>query len=60
MGPFYELESSSAARALSPGDSMVYRQTTVHLEGGRAALDTLAQRLWHLSIKDIAGAFEKK
>jgi hypothetical protein len=60
MGPFYELESSSAARPLSPGDSMVYRQTTVHLEGERAALDTLAQRLWHLSIKDIAAAFDKK
>jgi hypothetical protein len=60
MGPFYELESSSAARPLSPGDSMVYRQTTVHLEGDRAAMDSLAQRLWHLSIKDIAGTFDKK
>jgi hypothetical protein len=60
MGPFYELESSSAARPLLPGDSMVYRQTTVHLEGDRAALDTLAQRLWHISINDIAGAFNKK
>lgn len=60
MGPFYELESSSDARPLSPGDSMVYRQTTVHLEGERSALDTLAQRLWHISIKDIAGTFDKK
>jgi hypothetical protein len=60
MGPFYELESSSAARPLQPGDSTVYRQTTVHLEGDRAALDSLAQRLWHMSIKDIASAFDKK
>lgn len=60
MGPFYELESSSSARPLAPGDSLVYRQTTVHLEGDRAALDTLAQRLWHLSINEIASAFDKK
>lgn len=60
MGPFYELESSSDARPLAPGDSMVYRQTTVHIEGERAALDSLAQRLWHTSIQDIAGAFDKK
>lgn len=60
MGPFYELESSSDARPLEPGSSMVYRQTTVHLEGDRAALDALAQQLWHMSIKDIAAAFPKK
>jgi hypothetical protein len=60
MGPFYELESSSDARPLQPGESTIYRQTTVHLEGDRAALDALAQQLWHLSVKDIATAFPAK
>ncbi|WP_145716560.1 DUF6786 family protein [Chitinophaga japonensis] len=60
MGPFYELESSSDARPLLPGDSMTYRQTTVHLEGSRTALDALAQELWQLSIADIAAVFNKQ
>jgi hypothetical protein len=60
MGPFYELESSSDARPLAPGEATVYRQTTVHIEGERAALDALAQQLWHTSIQDIASAFDKK
>ncbi|KAA2238714.1 hypothetical protein F0L74_21080 [Chitinophaga agrisoli] len=55
MGPFYELESSSAARPLAPGDSMVYRQTTVHLEGEKAVMDSLAQQLFKRSISEIAG-----
>ncbi len=55
MGPFYELESSSDARPLAPGDSMVYRQTTLHLEGEKAAMDTLAKQLFKRSISDIAG-----
>ena len=42
LGPFYELESSSAARALQPGETQTYRQTTCHFEGDYAALKALA------------------
>lgn len=59
MGPFYELESSSDARPLAPGNSLTYSQTTVHLEGSYATMDSLAQRLWHMSIQDISTAFPK-
>jgi len=59
MGPFYELESSSDARPLAPGNSLTYSQTTVHLEGAYATMDSLAQRLWHMSIQDISTAFPK-
>lgn len=45
LGPFYELESSSAAKALQPGETQVYRQATCHFEGGYAALKSLAQNL---------------
>jgi len=57
MGPFYELESSSDARPLAPGASITHRQTTVHLEGPYAVMDSLAQRLWHMPVKDIGAAF---
>lgn len=45
LGPFYELESSSAARELKPGDQMIYRQVTCHFEGDETAIRDLAIRL---------------
>ena len=33
MGPFYELESSSPAAALAPGESLSHVHRTVHLSG---------------------------
>lgn len=45
MGPFYELESSSPARPLQPGETLSYKQVTAHFEGEYAALKTLAQNL---------------
>lgn len=45
LGPFYELESSSAARALQPGETQTYRQTTCHFEGDYATLKALAANL---------------
>jgi Family of unknown function (DUF6786) len=53
MGPFYEVESSSDARALKPGESLRYRQTTLHFEGDRKALQALAMQLWQLPLEDV-------
>ena len=33
MGPFFEMESSSPAAALSPGQTLVHSQTTIHIAG---------------------------
>lgn len=33
MGPFFEMESSSPAAALSPGQTLVHTQSTIHLAG---------------------------
>ncbi|HWV64422.1 DUF6786 family protein [Chitinophaga sp.] len=53
MGPFYEVESSSDARALKAGESLRYRQTTLHFEGDRKALQVLAMQLWQLPLEDV-------
>ncbi|HTN05899.1 MAG TPA: DUF6786 family protein [Agriterribacter sp.] len=45
LGPFYELESSSAAKPLQPGETQTYRQVTCHFEGDYAALKALARHL---------------
>ncbi len=43
LGGFYEIETSSPAAALSPGQSLVHTHRTFHLVGEAAALDPLAR-----------------
>ncbi|HEU5148814.1 MAG TPA: DUF6786 family protein [Chryseosolibacter sp.] len=57
MGPFYELESSSPARELEPGQHIEHTQTTFHFQGEKAALDAIALRILGVAIADIEGAF---
>lgn len=55
FGPFYELESSSPAAALAPGQSLTHMHRTLHLEGPRAELDRVARRVLGLSLEAIEG-----
>jgi hypothetical protein len=43
LGGFYEIETSSPAAALGPGESLTHTHRTFHLEGGRPDLDALAR-----------------
>jgi hypothetical protein len=45
LGGFYELETSSPAAALAPGQSIEHVHTTLHVTGDAAALDVLARRV---------------
>ena len=45
MGPFLEIESSSAAMALKQSEKGIYRQTTCHFQGDYTALKSLAKQL---------------
>ena len=38
MGPFYELESSSPAANLKPGEKLLHRQRIFHFEGSEKQL----------------------
>ena len=58
MGPFYELESSSPALALDPGQSYTHLQRTYHFEGEKEALDRIAKAVLHVSIDEIETAFQ--
>jgi hypothetical protein len=44
LGPFFELEASSPALALEPGQSYTHGHRTIHLRGDRAVLDWFAER----------------
>lgn len=56
LGPFYELESSSPALFLKPGESHTHTQTTIHLTGSRAALDAIAKRRLGADLETIEKA----
>jgi len=56
LGPFYELETSSPALALQPGESGEHIQETFHFEGEAETLDKLARKLLGVSLKEIRAA----
>jgi hypothetical protein len=56
LGPFYELESSSPAKELRSGESLVHRHLTVHLEGSETALNEIAQMVLGLDVTDLSFA----
>ena len=53
MGPFYELESSSPAASLHPGESLVHIHSTSHYTGDREGLNQIALAHFGLSLEDI-------
>ena len=53
LGPFYEMESSSPAAALDPGQSITHIHTTMHLSGPESDLDAVAKAILGLSLRDI-------
>ncbi len=57
LGPFYELETSSPAAALKPGERMKHVQRTFHIQGSEDELNPLAQRLLGVSLEAIKAAF---
>ena len=54
LGNFYEMESSSPAAFLNPGESMLHVQRTMHFEGSEDSLDALCRKVLQLSLRDIS------
>jgi len=59
LGPFYELETSSPAAALKPGDAISHTHRTFHLRGAEADLDPIAKATLGVSIAEIKAALPK-
>jgi len=57
MGPFYELESSSPALSLDPGESYTHLQRTYHFKGNKSSLDKIAIEVLNVSLKEIEDVF---
>jgi len=58
LGPFYEIESSSPAAALAPGETMRHVHSTVHFRGDEAALDKIAKSVLGVGLEEISGALK--
>ena len=56
MGPFYELETSSAAAALKPGEALSHTHSTFHFSGPANELDRIARSVLGVSIAEIQGS----
>ena len=59
LGPFYELETSSAAAALQPGQTIRHIHRTYHLQGSENQLDAVAKAVLGVSIAQIKSAFAR-
>jgi len=58
MGPFYEIESSSAAAALQPGEANNHVHTTIHIQGSESQLDVIAKKVLGVGLEDMKNAFK--
>ena len=60
QGAFYELESSSPAAALAPGQRLVHVHRTSHLSGDEAGLDAIARATLGVSLPEIQSAISRR
>ena len=56
LGPFYELESSSPALALQPGQDHLHVHRTIHLTGSEASLAAVSEAVLGVSLTKIRSA----
>jgi hypothetical protein len=57
MGPFYEIESSSPAALLKPGESITHYHRVFHFVGEESDLDQIAKQTLGVSIDQIKAVF---
>ncbi len=57
MGPFYELESSSPAANLQPGESLTHIHQTYHFQGDENTLNEITLKIFGVNLETIKNAF---
>ncbi len=58
MGPFYEIETSSPAAQLKPGEYLTHSQRVVHIQGDKEKLGKIVNELFGLDLNEIASKFK--
>lgn len=57
MGPFYELETSSPALSLAPGEKYNHSQVTLHITGDNKTLNNICKNLLGTSLENLNDIF---
>jgi len=57
MGPFYEIESSSPAALLQPGESINHTQRIFHITGDEKLLDEIMKEVFQISIEELSSIY---
>jgi hypothetical protein len=57
MGPFYELESSSPAASLDPGEKLTHTQRIFHFAGNKTELSKITEKIFGVSLDEVVGKF---
>lgn len=57
MGPFFEIETSSPAAFLRPGETLCHAQEIFHLQGDEALLEELLRDLIPGGLRAVKEAF---
>jgi hypothetical protein len=57
LGPFFELETSSPALSLAPGEQYTHLHRTFHLVGPEADLDAIARAILKAGLAELTNAF---
>jgi len=58
LGPFYELETSSPAAALGPGESLTHENRTFHFQGSEEDLDKISRKCLGVRLQTIKNALK--
>jgi hypothetical protein len=58
LGPFYELETSSPALSLAPGERYTHVHRTFHIVGPDVEIDRIAKATLKVGISNLVGAFK--
>lgn len=59
MGPFYEIESSSPAAFLKPGEKMTHVQRIFHFTGSENELNRITEKIFGLRLEQIKASLKK-
>lgn len=57
MGPFYELETSSPAAFLAPGEAITHVHTTIHIMGNEEMLEPVIRQMFNTDLQTIKSIF---
>lgn len=60
IGPFFEMESSSPAAMLAPGESIEHTRRTIHLTGPESELNSVAHAVLGVPLAEIRSALSEK